>query len=138
MNRVLAFILLCPVITLGACCCEQCRDGQPAPRQDRGPAGWDSETTKMTASASTHGQPALAGPPASPSAGGMRVVNAMCVINVEHPVQGGMENARYTAYFKDGQRVGFCCEDCMDAWAAMSPAEKEKAVAEALAAGRKM
>lgn len=59
-------------------------------------------------------------------------VNTICAVMYEdgHPVStDGVGTVMYK-----GQRVGFCCEDCLTAWNAMSEAEKDKGLAAALAA----
>ena len=57
-------------------------------------------------------------------------VNKICVINTEHPVKA--KNPPTVAW--KGQTVGFCCADCIDGWNKLSAADKDKALATAMAA----
>lgn len=57
-------------------------------------------------------------------------VNKVCAIMHEHPVE---EKDPTTVSWK-GQTVGFCCAACIDEWKKLSAAEKDKALATAMAA----
>lgn len=57
-------------------------------------------------------------------------VNTACPMMLDHPVKA---KSPPTAEWK-GKTVGFCCADCVDGWNALSPAEKDKALADAIAA----
>lgn len=67
--------------------------------------------------------------PATASASA-KPVNKVCAIMTEHPVK---EKNTPTVAWK-GQTVGFCCGDCIDEWNKLSAADKDKALASALAA----
>lgn len=56
-------------------------------------------------------------------------VNKVCAIMHEHPVK---EKNPTTVSWK-GQTVGFCCADCVDEWKNLSAADKDKALATAMA-----
>lgn len=51
--------------------------------------------------------------------GAAGVVNANCPFS-SHPVKESVTTADY-----NGAKVGFCCEDCVDSWAALSDAERQ-------------
>lgn len=68
--------------------------------------------------------------PAAAAADPARPVNKYCVIMDEHPSRG---DASTTVMYK-GQAVGFCCEDCIDAWQKMSDAQKDATLKKAIAA----
>lgn len=57
------------------------------------------------------------------------VSNAYCPLEPEHPVKPRVrpENARMWK----GQAVGFCCEDCPEAWDAMTPEQRNAALTKA-------
>jgi hypothetical protein len=57
-------------------------------------------------------------------------VNKVCAVMHEHPVEA---KDPATVSWK-GQTVGFCCADCVDEWKNLSAAEKDKALATAMAA----
>lgn len=57
-------------------------------------------------------------------------VNKVCAVMTEHPVD---EKNTPTVAWK-GQTVGFCCGDCVDEWNKLSSADKDKALAAAMAA----
>lgn len=57
-------------------------------------------------------------------------VNMQCPLMLDHPVKA---KTPPTAEWK-GQTVGFCCADCVDGWNALSAADKDKALAAAVAA----
>lgn len=70
-------------------------------------------------------------PPLGPD-GKVATVNAFCAFMIEHPVKDQRatpENARVWR----GQVIGFCCEDCGPMWDDLSPEEKDKHLAEAMA-----
>lgn len=60
---------------------------------------------------------------------GAKPVNAVC------PVGGHAVDATATTVEYKGQAVGFCCDDCAPKWAAMTDAQKDKALAKAMAKG---
>lgn len=62
------------------------------------------------------------------------VVNGYCAVNHTEGVQGGRNHARWVSEWR-GQRVGFCCEDCLDAWRGMTDDQREKNLADALKHG---
>lgn len=70
-------------------------------------------------------------PPLGPD-GKVATVNAFCAFMIEHPVKDQRatpENARVWR----GQVIGFCCEDCGPMWDDLSPEDKDKHLAEAMA-----
>lgn len=62
--------------------------------------------------------------------GAVTSVNHYCVINSSDPV-----NPKLNKEYK-GQQVGFCCKGCYKKWDAMSDAEKDAALAAAVAKGK--
>jgi hypothetical protein len=66
----------------------------------------------------------------SPKAGTIVTVNEYCAVNNNDPVD--------PAIIREwkGQKVGFCCKGCLPRWAKMSDAEKDAAVASAVAKGK--
>lgn len=71
---------------------------------------------------------ARSGSTASAAAG--KPINAECAIMEGHPVPAS--NPATVTY--KGQTIGFCCEDCVEAWNEMTEAEKDKAYKAILAA----
>jgi len=57
-------------------------------------------------------------------------VNQYCVVAQEDPV----DPALMTEW--KGQKVGFCCKGCMPKWEKMTAAEKDAALASAVAKGK--
>lgn len=55
-------------------------------------------------------------------------VNSMCVVVNDDPVNPAVEPAMWK-----GQKVGFCCNGCKPGWAKMNEAQKDAALARALA-----
>lgn len=64
------------------------------------------------------------------SASASAPVNKVCPMMPDHPVK---EKKPTTVAWK-GKTVGFCCGDCVDGWNKLSDAEKDKALAGAMAA----
>ncbi|MBL8758483.1 MAG: hypothetical protein JNK35_08650 [Phycisphaerae bacterium] len=62
--------------------------------------------------------------------GTVTTVNHYCVVMPEDPVDPAL-----VAEHK-GQKVGFCCPGCTKKWAKMTDAEKDKAIAFAVAKGK--
>ncbi len=62
--------------------------------------------------------------------GTVTTVNAYCVIMNEDPV-----DPELVREYK-GQRVGFCCKGCVPKWNAMTDAQKDAALATAIAKGK--
>lgn len=116
MNRSAAIVLSAAALLLGAC--ETTNTNRKA---DGGPAPAPRASGEMSG-------------PRVASTGGAKAgtVNAFCAIMHEHPVSGGQASPRWVTEFK-GQKVGFCCEDCVDAWKTMSDEERSKALAESIA-----
>lgn len=56
-------------------------------------------------------------------------VNKMCVIMHEDPVDPALATADWK-----GQQVGFCCKGCIPRWNKMTDAQKDEALAKAIAA----
>ncbi|MFO0832265.1 MAG: hypothetical protein U0637_10560 [Phycisphaerales bacterium] len=65
-----------------------------------------------------------------PKPGTITSVNEYCAVNLNDPVDPTL-----TAQWK-GQTVGFCCKGCLPKWANMTDAEKDAAVAKAVAKGK--
>ena len=63
--------------------------------------------------------------------GEITTVNRMCVVVNDDPVNPTVEPAVWK-----GQKIGFCCYGCKPKWNAMSDAEKDAAVARAVAASK--
>lgn len=57
-------------------------------------------------------------------------VNAYCAIVLDDPVNPEV----FTDY--KGQRVGFCCKGCVPKWNALTEAQKDAALAKAIAKGK--
>ena len=57
-------------------------------------------------------------------------VNHMCAVVLTDPV-----NPALTPVDWKSQKVGFCCKGCIPRWAAMTEAQKDAALAKAIAAG---
>ena len=57
-------------------------------------------------------------------------VNAYCAIVLDDPVNPEV----FTDY--KGQRVGFCCKGCVPKWNALTDAQKDAALAKAIAKGK--
>lgn len=57
-------------------------------------------------------------------------VNAYCPIMLDDPVDPEV----FTDY--KGQRVGFCCKGCLPKWEALTNAQKDAALATAIAKGK--
>lgn len=57
-------------------------------------------------------------------------VNKYCVLMPDHEVDA---KNPVTVDYK-GQKVGFCCEDCIDGWQQMSDAKKDAMLKKAIAA----
>ncbi len=57
-------------------------------------------------------------------------VNAYCAVVLDDPVNPEV----FTDY--KGQRVGFCCKGCLPKWEAMTDAQKDAALAKAIAKGK--
>jgi hypothetical protein len=55
-------------------------------------------------------------------------VNKMCAVVTDDPV-----NPKVEPVIWKGQKVGFCCDGCKPTWAKMTEAEKDAAVAKAIA-----
>lgn len=64
--------------------------------------------------------------------GTITTVNTVCVVNPNDPVDPSMASAEWK-----GQKIGFCCPGCTGKWAKWSPAQKDAAVAKALAMSKK-
>ena len=60
--------------------------------------------------------------------GTISTVNKMCAVENDDPV-----NPKITPVVWKGQKVGFCCDGCKPKWAKMTEAEKDKALATAMA-----
>lgn len=56
-------------------------------------------------------------------------VNRMCVVMNEDPVDPAVANADWK-----GQKVGFCCKGCIPRWNKLTDAQKDEALAKAIAA----
>ncbi len=57
-------------------------------------------------------------------------VNEYCVVNLADPVDPAIVQEW------KGQKVGFCCKGCLPKWEKMTDAEKDAAVATAVAKGK--
>ena len=55
-------------------------------------------------------------------------VNKMCVIVNDDPVNPSVEPVVWK-----GQKIGFCCNGCKPRWAALTDAQKDAAIAKAVA-----
>lgn len=62
--------------------------------------------------------------------GAVTTANAYCVIMNEDPVDPGL----FREY--KSQRVGFCCKGCLPKWEALTDAQKDAALAKAIAKGK--
>jgi hypothetical protein len=62
--------------------------------------------------------------------GYVRVSNRLCPILTDHAIRKGRVLRELSAEHK-GQTIGFCCEDCVDAWKAMSDDERDEAIKQA-------
>lgn len=60
--------------------------------------------------------------------GALTSVNKMCVVVNSHPVNPQMKTVDWK-----GQEVGFCCAGCVPRWEKMSDAQKDAALAQAIA-----
>ncbi len=60
--------------------------------------------------------------------GTITTVNKMCAVVNDDPVNPAIEPAMWK-----GQKVGFCCNGCKPRWANMNEAQKDAALARALA-----
>ena len=65
-----------------------------------------------------------------PKPGTIVTVNQYCAVNQNDPVDPAL-----VADYK-GQKVGFCCKGCIPKWNAMTDAQKDAAVASAVAKGK--
>ena len=74
---------------------------------------------------------AMAGKPVGDARGKIAVVNAKCPVMPAHAVAGKMASPECVVEYK-GKKVGFCCDDCVPQWEAMSEAEKAAALAKAM------
>ncbi|MBL8760129.1 MAG: hypothetical protein JNL50_02405 [Phycisphaerae bacterium] len=63
-------------------------------------------------------------------AGAVTTVNHYCVVMNDDPVDPELVREH------KGQRVGFCCKGCFKKWDAMNDAQKDAAIAKAVALGK--
>lgn len=63
---------------------------------------------------------------------GVTTVNKVCVVEPEDFVNPDVPAADFK-----GQKVGFCCKGCVPKWNKMTDAQKDAALAAAIAAGNK-
>jgi hypothetical protein len=67
----------------------------------------------------------------APKGGTITTANTVCVMVNEDPVDPSVAPVEWK-----GQTYGLCCNGCRGKWAALSPAEKDAAVARAIAASK--
>lgn len=73
------------------------------------------------------GDGSLSGATVSTTGDEVAVVNSRCPVMREHELPA-MRVRAHKVRWLDGRAVGFCCEECLDAWASMSDAERREAV----------
>ena len=78
-----------------------------------------------TSTAETHEDPATC---KAPKPGTITSVNAMCAVVINDPVDPALPTVEWK-----GQQVGFCCKGCVPRWEKKTPAEKDVALAAAMA-----
>jgi len=66
-----------------------------------------------------------------PKGGVIITVNEYCAVKNDDPVDPALGFVEWK-----GQKIGFCCKGCMPKWNRMTDAEKDAAVAAAIAKGK--
>jgi hypothetical protein len=124
MNRPLSVALALAALAMVPGCDEKKAAGTVTPK----PVTPVAKTPEGKAAASPMGGPSAG----ETQSGKVQVVNAWCPLDLDGEIAGRMANRDAVADFK-GQKVGFCCEPCVAAWDKMTDADREKALAAAIA-----